>query len=385
MPPRKSRFITKPAFIFRTRVIPRQYLKIQSRLRKRPKVWLVTGCAGFIGSHLVEKLLKLRQTVIGLDNFSTGNARNLTIVKNLVGARGWRRFFLIRGDIARMDVCHKAFGPRSPAGATDKKVYGSSRALCPKKVDVVLHQAGLGSVPRSILDPLITHQNNVTGTLNLLIAAQKAGVKKFVYASSSSIYGDSLALPKQESRIGEALSPYAVSKYADELYAKVFGRCYGMRTVGLRYFNVFGPRQNPSGAYAAVIPRWIGEILQDKRNIIYGDGRSSRDFCFVDNVVQANLLAGIGGGPNSWNRVFNVACGEKTNLRELHKKLCSVFCHVRPDLILRRPQRKLFRSGDVQHSLADISKIRGLLGYRPSHDISSGLWQTVAWYVNEQP
>lgn len=371
---------------------------VRQELRRKPKTWLVTGCAGFIGSHLVENLLQLDQKVIGLDNFATGSQKNLFSVQKIVGPVAWKRFRFIRGDITKLSDCYKALGlcPPSSVVRPQRKKKGLSKS----KVEIVLHQAGLGSVPRSIADPLATHATNVTGTLNMLVAAWKAGVKRFVYAASSSTYGDSLHLPKKEEIIGKALSPYAVSKHADELYAKVFGRCYGMETIGLRYFNVFGPRQDPQGAYAAVIPRWIGETLAKKRNVIYGDGQTSRDFCYVDNVVQANLLAGVTKSRQSLNEVYNVACGEATSLRNLHSMISKAFqvvgsgqwavggnrnrtrqtTHRSPFKIL--PPRFLpERQGDVRHSLASIAKARRLLGFRPTNLIREGIRKTVESYV----
>ena len=355
------------------------YELVKRRMLKSPKTWLITGCAGFIGSHLVENLLKLNQKVVGLDNFVTGSQKNLTWVRKIIGPKAWKRFRFIRGDITRMSDCYKAFGLRPPSSGvrTQRKKNGLSKL----KVEIVLHQAGLGSVPRSISDPLATHATNVTGTLNMLVAARDAGIKRFIYAASSSTYGDSRGLPKIESEIGDALSPYAVSKHADELYAKVFGRCYGLETIGLRYFNVFGPRQSPEGAYAAVIPRWIGEIVAGKRNVIYGDGRTSRDFCYVDNVIQANLLAGMTPRQIALNEVYNVACGEATSLRQLHAAICQALRNLTSHLNSRPPVRKPFRSGDVRHSLASIAKARGLLGYRPTDFILEGILKTVKSYV----
>lgn len=358
----------------------------------------MTGCAGFIGSHLVESLLKLNQRVVGLDNLTTGSLKNLTSVRKDVGTKAWRRFRFIRGDITKPSDCYKAVGSRPPAfGVRPQREINS---LSKSKVEIVLHQAGLGSVPRSIADPLATHATNVTGMLNLLVAARDAGVRRFVYAASSSTYGDSRKLPKYENAIGEALSPYAVSKHADELYAKVFGRCYGIETIGLRYFNVFGPRQDPAGAYAAVIPRWIGEIVERKRNVIYGDGRTSRDFCFVENVVQANILAGVTKNRAALNQVYNVACGEATSLKHLHSMVSKAFqllgseqwaaggkqnrtrqtAHRSPLKIL--PPRFLSeRQGDIRHSLASIGKARRLLGFRPAIKIQKGIGITVKKFV----
>jgi len=384
-----------------------KYESVKRQLLNRPKTWLVTGCAGFIGSHLVENLLKLNQRVVGLDNFATGSLKNLTSVRKIVGPRAWKNFRFIRGDITRLNDCHKALGLHPPPSVT--RPQKKKQAHTKSSVDIILHQAGLGSVPRSIANPLSTHTTNVTGSLNLLVAARSAGVKRFVYAASSSTYGDSRDLPKREEKIGEALSPYAVSKHADELYAKVFGRCYGLETIGLRYFNVFGPRQDPQGAYAAVIPRWIGETLAGKRNVIYGDGKTSRDFCHVENVVQANLLAATVRKPDALSEVYNVACGEATSLKDLHSSISSAFRKIRlsvrlavghghkilgyrlPPTAYRLP-RKIppprflqERQGDVRHSLASIAKARRLLGFRPIDLIGEGLRKTVYWYLSCQP
>lgn len=341
------------------------YEAARRHLRRRPRTWLVTGCAGFIGSHLVEALLHLGQRVVGMDNFATGHPRNLTMVRQAVGKKAWRKFRFLRGDVTRLSDCR--------------------RAVRASAIHFILHQAGLGSVPRSIADPLRTHAVNVTGTLNLLVAARDAGVRRFVYAASSSTYGDSTGSPKREDQIGRALSPYAVSKHANELYARVFGRCYGMETFGLRYFNVFGPRQDPCGAYAAVIPRWIGEIQAGRRNVIYGDGKTSRDFCYVDNVVQANLLAALAPRPESRNEVYNIACGEATSLVQLHRGIRQAFLAGSPGNGPRPPLHRPFRKGDVRHSLASIAKARSLLGYRPTDLIGGGLAKTVNWYLSCRP
>lgn len=380
-----------------------RYEAVKKALRQKPRTWLVTGCAGFIGSNLVEHLLLLGQKVVGLDNFATGSQKNLNLVRRAVGKKAWKLFHFIRGDITNLRDCCKALGIRPPRSAIHTQKGKKVRAKSP--IDIILHQAGLGSVPRSIDDPLRTHATNVTGTLNLLVAARNAGVKRFVYAASSSTYGDSRDLPKREEKIGEALSPYAVSKHADELYARVFGRCYGLETIGLRYFNVFGPRQDPKGAYAAVIPRWIGEILAGRRNVIYGDGKTSRDFCHVDNVVQANLLAATVREADAFNTVYNVACGEATSLKDLHSSISFAFrkfwlserltvsrgqkaagyrlpptAHRLPKKI--SPPRFLpERQGDVRHSLACIAKARRLLGYRPIVKISKGLDLTVQSFM----
>ena len=390
---------------------------------RQQRTWLVTGCAGFIGSHLIETLLKLNQKVIGLDNFATGHRKNLKLVRKVVGKTAWKRFYFIRGDIRKLKDCYKAFGLKMSKGGSGQ-VAGSESlkvaAIRPRRtahsVDIVLHQAALGSVPRSIKDPLGTHEVNVTGFVNMLMATRYAGVRRFVYASSSSVYGDSPVLPKREDRIGRQLSPYAVSKYANELYAKVFGRCYGLETMGLRYFNVFGPRQDPNGPYAAVIPRWIAAIRRGDPVQIYGDGKTSRDFCYVDNAVQANLLAGLTRDKNTTNQIFNVACGARTSLNQLHNfivpalnvtessvlssknktnsrkqaargrknrlSLSTCRIHSSKFYISKKVYLK-FRNGDIRHSLASISKARIFLGYQPIIQIREGVHKTVRSFAEE--
>ena len=321
--------------------------------------WVVTGAAGFIGSHLLEHLLRAGQEVVSLDNFSTGHRANLDAVRRRVGEAAWARHRLVEGDIAVESVCRDAC-----AGA-----------------DIVLHEAALGSVPRSIVSPLATHSANATGFLTMLVAARECGVSRFVYAASSSTYGDSQSLPKVEDKIGRPLSPYAVTKYLNELYADVFGRCYGFETIGLRYFNVFGPRQDPNGAYAAVIPRWARSMIAGERCVINGDGETSRDFCFIDNVVQANLRAALATSADAVNQVYNVAFGERITLVELHAQMAEGLRALRPDLRIEAPQHSDFRAGDVRHSLADISKARTLLGYAPTHSVREGLAEAMAWYA----
>jgi UDP-N-acetylglucosamine/UDP-N-acetylgalactosamine 4-epimerase len=334
------------------------YEKLQRGLRRQPATWLVTGAAGFIGSNLVEALLALDQEVVGFDNFSTGRKFNLEEVRRLVSSPQWGRFRFIEGDLTELKAC---------------------RRVC-RGVDYALHQAALGSVPRSIKDPLNSNASNVTGFLNVLVAARDAGVKRFVYASSSSIYGDHGALPKIEERIGQPLSPYAVTKYANELYANTFGRCYGLETVGLRYFNVFGPRQDPDGPYAAVIPKWIAAMIKGAPIQINGDGKTSRDFCYVANVVQANLLAATSQRVGATGQVYNVALHERTTLNELFEMLRERLAPYHPHLGTAKPVYADFRAGDVRHSLADIGKARRLLGYSPSHRTSQGLDAALAWY-----
>jgi len=354
---------------------------------RQQRTWLVTGCAGFIGSHLIETLLKLNQKVVGLDNFATGHPRNLKLVRQAVGEKAWKRFHFIRGDIRKLKDCYKAFGlklqypapsPQNPLPRTQHQKFKAPNSRF--KIDIILHQAALGSVPRSIKDPLSTHEVNVTGFVNMLMAARDAGVKRFVYASSSSVYGDSKELPKREDRIGNQLSPYAVSKYANELYAKVFGRCYGLETVGLRYFNVFGPRQDPNGPYAAVIPRWIAAIKKGDPVQIYGDGKTSRDFCYVDNAVQANLLAGFTKFKEAVDQIYNVACGYRTSLNELYDLIDSTNNNSQrlPPKTKLQPSKKFYlkcRRGDIRHSLADISKVKKNIGYNPMYRIQDGVAQ----------
>lgn len=335
-----------------------RYEQIQGQLIAEPKKWLITGCAGFIGCNLLEKLLKLEQTVVGLDNFMTGYQRNLDEVRGCVSVEQWARFHFIEGDIRDKDVCRTA---------TDG-------------VDYVLHQAALGSVPRSIEDPVLTSDINISGFLNMLVCARNAKVKTFVYAASSSTYGDHPGLPKVEDEIGRPLSPYAVTKYVNELYADVFARVYEMNSIGLRYFNVFGPRQDPNGAYAAVIPKWFAAMLKDETVFINGDGETSRDFCFIDNTVQANILAATAKG-SAQNQVYNVAVQAQTSLTELHELLKKEF--VKHGIAVSRlPEYRDFREGDVRHSLADIEKARRMLGYSPTHSLGQGLEQAFFWYRN---
>jgi UDP-N-acetylglucosamine 4-epimerase len=331
---------------------------LQFELKAKPKTWLVTGGAGFIGSNIVETLLRAGQKVVGLDNFATSKRRNLEEVKKLVGPLQWRRFQFIEGDIRDLKVCQHA---------------------C-RKVDLVLHQAALGSVPRSLEDPLTANESNVTGFLNALLAARDNEVKRFVYASSSAIYGDAPELPKKEDRIGLPLSPYAVTKYVNELYANVFARCYGVETIGLRYFNVFGPRQDPDGPYAAVIPKWIAAMMKNDPVQINGDGETSRDFCYVDNAVQMNLLAATTTNPKALNQVYNVALDERTSLSELFAMLRERLLPHYPHLKRYKPVYRDFRAGDVRHSQADIGKARRLVGYAPTHRVEHGLDAALDWY-----
>lgn len=337
-----------------------RYQQLLAELPKSPKKWLVTGVAGFIGSNLLETLLKLDQIVVGLDNFATGFQNNLDEVRSLVSPQQWANFCFIEGDIRELSDCQRAC-----AG-----------------VDFVLHQAALGSVPRSLADPITTNSANITGFLNMLVAAKDAQVKSFTYAASSSTYGDHPALPKVEDTIGKPLSPYAVTKYVNELYADVFSKCYGFQTIGLRYFNVYGPRQNPNGAYAAVIPKWVDSMIKDVPVFINGDGETSRDFCYVANTIQANLLAATTNNPDSVAQVYNVAVGDRTSLNQLFEAIRSLLNIHFSHLSNFTPTYRDFRAGDVRHSLADIGKAKNLLGYSPTHRIDQGLKQAMDWYVD---
>lgn len=334
------------------------YDDLQTKLKAAPRTWLVTGVAGFIGSNLLEALLHLDQRVVGLDNFDTGKRANLDQVCALVQPEQWARFRFIEGDIAEQ---------------------ATSQAAC-AGVDYVLHQAALGSVPRSIVEPMASHRANVTGFLQMLLAAREAKVRRFVYASSSAVYGDHPGLPKVEDQTGRMLSPYAATKAMDEVYAGVCADAYGIASIGLRYFNVFGPRQDPEGAYAAVIPKWIAALLRREPVRINGDGETSRDFCYIANVVQVNLLAATTANPAAVNQVYNVALGERTTLNELFRALQSGLCRRDPALPEQRPVYGEFRPGDVRHSLANINKAVRLLGYAPTHRLGDGLDVAFDWY-----
>lgn len=339
------------------------YENAKKEMRSAPKRWLITGVAGFIGSNLLEHLLRLDQQVIGLDNFSTGKQENLQDVQALVSARQWSRFNFIEGDIRQIDTC---------------------RSAC-RGVDVILHQAALGSVPRSIEDPVSCNENNVSGNLNMLQAACDFQVKRMVYASSSAVYGDAPGLPKVEDSCGRLLSPYAVSKMVNELYAAVFSQLYGVETIGLRYFNVFGPRQDPDGAYAAVIPHWISAFCSGEPVYINGTGETSRDFCYIENVVQANLLAGVTSRPEAVNQVYNVALNSRITLNELYYMLQKNMHPYRENMVESHPVYRDFRPGDVLHSQADISKAGELFGYAPTHSVEEGLEAAMGWYLEKLP
>lgn len=335
-----------------------RYQSVLSSLEAKPLRWVVTGAAGFIGSHLVEKLLLTGQTVVGVDNLATGKLHNLEQVQQAVGAEAWSRFTFAERDVRLLDDCLAIL----------------------EGADHVLHQAGIGSVPLSIEKPREVHDANVTGFLNLLISARQHGLKRVVYASSSSVYGDDPVLPKREDSIGTPLSPYAASKYMDEVYAATFQKCHGLESVGLRYFNIFGPRQDPHGAYAAVIPLWISLLRKQEPVFINGDGSTTRDFCYVANVVQANILAATAEHPDLQCEAFNVGLGGRTTLTELFDALRDAVARRAPELAGLTPTYRDFRAGDIQHSMADISKAQRLLGYEPTHSVADGLSEALEWY-----
>ena len=335
-----------------------RYKQLRQQLQEAPKTWLISGVAGFIGSNLLEALLHLNQFVVGLDNFATGHQRNLDEVRALVRPDQWTKFHLVEGDIRNLEECRDA---------------------C-EGVDYVLHQAALGSVPQSIADPLATNAANVTGFLNMLVAAREAHVKSFTYAASSSVYGDHPELPRVEEVVGRPLSPFSVTKHVNELYALVFARCYSFDSIGLRYFNVFGPRQDADGAYAAVIPKWTAAMLKGEDVLINGDGNTSRDFCYVENVVQANLLAAAAKNPKAINQVYNVAVGEQTTLNELYAELHRFVGRIYPHLRKSERVYRHFHTDEVRSSWADIGKAHRLLGYAPTHRLSHGIAESMPWY-----
>jgi UDP-N-acetylglucosamine 4-epimerase len=337
----------------------KKFEQLLERFKTEQKTWLVTGNAGFIGSNLAEFLLNHNQKVVGIDNFSTGYQHNIDDVLASVGADAAKNFTFIHGDIADFETCQKA---------------------C-EGVDIVLHQAALGSVPRSIADPLTSNRSNITGFLAMLTAAKDAGIKRFVYASSSSVYGDSAELPKVEERTGNLLSPYAAMKMADELYAGVFARTYGIETIGLRYFNVFGRRQDPNGAYAAVIPKWVGSLLSNEEVYINGDGETSRDFTYIDNVIQMNLLAGTTDNVKAFGEAFNVAVGGRNTLNELYGIINQELAQYIDGFKVRPAIYRDFRAGDIRHSNANIAKAQTMVGYAPTHTIEQGMKEAIAWYV----
>ncbi len=333
--------------------------KFEIELSQKQYRWLITGVAGFIGSNLLEELLKLNQIVVGIDNFSTGYQHNIDEALSSVTSEQADNFIFIQGDIRDLEMCRK----------------------CTENIDFVLQQAALGSVPRSIKDPIATNASNIDGFLNMLIASRDANVKRFVYASSSSVYGDEKTLPKKEEITGKPLSPYAVTKYVDELYASMFFMHYNLQCIGLRYFNVFGKRQDPKGAYSAVIPRWIGNIINNREITINGDGETSRDFCYIDNVIQANILAAFTKNIDAVGNVYNIAYGQKTTLNELFEMICEEIKKNKAETKIFNPIYGFFRDGDIRQSLADISKARNLLGYSPKYAIHEGMLETVEWFI----
>jgi len=337
-----------------------EFNKLLESFKTEQRTWLITGIAGFIGSNLAEFLLSHNQKVIGLDNFSTGHQHNLDDITSSVGEEKAKNLNFIEGDISDFSTCQKA---------------------C-KGVDIVLHQAALGSVPRSIKDPVTSNLSNITGFLNMLTAAKDEGINRFVYASSSSVYGDSKELPKVEERTGNLLSPYAVMKFTNELYAGVFTKTYDINTIGLRYFNVFGRRQDPNGAYAAVIPKWVGSLLNDEDVYINGDGETSRDFCYIDNVIQMNLLAGTTQNEKAFGEAFNVAVGGQTTLNDLYSLINSELSDHLDTYQIKEAVYRDFREGDIRHSNANISKAQKSVGYAPTHDINQGMKLAIEWYIN---
>ena len=338
-----------------------KYDEVKKELLSNPKIWLVTGVAGFIGSNLAEELLKLNQKVVGLDNFATGHRYNLEHIKNSVSALQWNNFSFTEGDITNYETC----------------------ISITKNIDIVLHQAALGSVPRSIDNPINSNASNVSGFLNMLTASKDNGVKRFVYASSSSVYGDSAELPKVESRTGNLLSPYAVTKYVNELYMGVFYKCYGFESIGLRYFNVFGKRQDPNGAYAAVMPKWISQMLNGEDVFINGDGETSRDFTYIENVVQANILAGTTRNSKAFAKAYNTAAAGRETLNNLFYTIKKGLEEKLPELKIKDAIYRDFRTGDIRHSNANIDLAKELLGYEPTHTLEEGLKESLNWYIND--
>ena len=336
-----------------------EYQILLTKLAEKPRKWLVTGCAGFIGSNLVETLLQAGQQVFGLDNFSTGHRSNLEHVRRTAGEKLWTNFHFTEGDIRSLETCRQACA----------------------QADFILHQAALGSVPRSIENPIVYNENNISGFLNMLTAARESGTQGFVYASSSSVYGDEPDLPKRENRLGRPLSPYALGKYVNELYAQVFSNTYAFNSIGLRYFNIFGKRQDPNGAYAAVIPKWFSGLLRGEQVYINGDGQTSRDFCFIENCIQANLLAATSMNPTAWNQVYNIAVGERITLNALFELIRQEVLRFNPEAKNACPEYRDFRVGDVRHSLADISLAQSLLGYAPEYTLPAGLHRAAEWYA----
>jgi len=335
------------------------FIKLKDELLSKQLVWLITGAAGFIGSNILEQLLKLNQTVIGMDNLSTGNLYNIDIALSKVSQHQSKRFNFIQGDISDISNCQ----------------------TCCEGVDIVLHQAALGSVKLSLEDPISSHRSNVDGFVNMLIAARDTKVKRFIYASSSAVYGDANQLPVMEENTGNPISPYAATKLTNEIYANVFARCYGLECIGLRYFNIYGPRQDPNGPYAAVIPKWIASLLHGEAVYIYGDGNTTRDFCYIDDVIQANLLAATVNNDEAIGEVFNIALGESISLNQLFYLISDIIKTEKPKLTISNPVYSDFRPGDVRHSLSDISKAKKYLDYRPTHTVRDGLKEYIHWFV----
>ena len=338
----------------------KKYFDLLQKLKKKKYNWLITGVAGFIGSNLLESLLRLDQKVVGIDNFSTGKKKNLEIIKSLVSKNQWNNFNFIRADICNFNLCNKA---------------------C-KNIDFVLHQAALGSVPRSIIDPISTNHSNIDGFVNIINAAKNQKVKSFTYASSSSVYGDHFAIPKKESKIGNPLSPYAVTKFTNELYAGVFYKNYSFSSIGLIYFNVFGKLQDPKGSYAAVIPKWISQISKNQKVLIYGDGNTTRDFCYIENVIQANLLAAT-AKENAKNHIYNIAVGKSITLLKAYQKIKSLLL-INKNKKFSKLFFKSFRNGDIRHSTASIKKSQLMLGYMPTHNFDKGIKELTSYVINNQ-
>lgn len=334
--------------------------KIQECLKEQ-KTWLVTGAAGFIGSNIVEILLKHNQKVVGLDNFSTGHKKNLQEIKNNISTEQYTLFQFVEGDVQDLNICQVA---------------------C-KNIDYVLHQAAVASVPASMENPLHAHDVNVTGFINMLIAARDNQVKRFVYASSSAVYGDGKELPKVEEKISDPISPYAANKYINEVYAKTFGQCYGLETVGLRYFNVYGPRQDPNGAYAAVMSKWLDALFSEQSAVIYGDGENTRDFVYVKDIVQANILSATVSHQPAVNQAYNIGTEESISLNQLFTMLSKLFSEKYPDFKMRKLQHEPARAGDIKHSVADISNARKHINYEPSYQLLEGLSDSFEWFCQD--
>lgn len=339
---------------------PHNYEDTLKILSKNPEKWLITGVAGFIGSNLLETLLKHDQHVVGLDNFSTGHKSNLYNVKHNVSGKQWSKFTLIKGDIRNLKACKKACN----------------------HANYVLHQAALCSVEQSIQDPILTSTNNIDGFLNMIMAAHEAGVDKFVYASSCAVYGNCTELPLDENKKGNLLSPYAADKYINELHGDLFSKLYNVKTIGLRYFNVFGPRQNPNSEYSGVIAKWFSALIKNDNVYIYGDGKTSRDFCYIEDCIQANILAAYTKNPDVFNAVYNVGSGKQTDLNHLFESIKKSTAKLKSDINNIKPDYKEFRPGDIRHSVSNIVKTNNLLGYRPKFSLDQGLDKTASWYFN---